>query len=242
MTVCMYVCTLLFRILTVPLKLTEAFGMQGIYKRVFPFIMFKMSASYNDKMKDKKKELFSSLSDFKGNNGPLRILEIGCGTGANFEFYPPGCTVICTDPNPHFQRYLQASLAANDHLTVGSFFVASGEDMGAVEDNSVDVVVCTLVLCSVNDPQQTLQEAQRILKPGGAFYFLEHVVAEPSSWTYFFQHVLQPLWYYFGDGCELSRATWKDLEAAGFSELNLSHITTPLNPLVKPHVMGYAVK
>ena len=71
---------------------------------------------------------------------------------------------------------------------------------------------------------------------------MEHVVAERSSWTYFFQHVLQPMWYYFGDGCELTRSTWSDLEAAGFSELKLTRIEAPVNFLIKPHIVGYAVK
>lgn len=71
---------------------------------------------------------------------------------------------------------------------------------------------------------------------------MEHVVADPSTWTYFFQHVLQPAWYYFGDGCQVIRETWKDLESAGFSELKLRHIQAPFVALVKPHIIGYSVK
>lgn len=78
---------------------------------------------------------------------------------------------------------------------------------------------------------------------GGAFYFLEHVVSEPSTWTYFFQHVLEPLWYYLGDGCMVTRATWRDLEAAGFSEIHLRHIDAPeVTPIIRPHIMGYCIK
>ncbi|TNN81376.1 Methyltransferase-like protein 7A [Liparis tanakae] len=152
---------------------------------------------------------------------------IGCGSGANFKFYPCGCTVICTDPNPHFERYLRMSMDANTHLTFGPFLVVSGEAMEEVDDESVDVVVCTLVLCSVANVQRVLREVRRILKTGGAFYFLEHVVSDPSSCTYFLQHVFEPLWYYLGDGCMVTRATWKDLEAAGFSELHLKHVEAP---------------
>ncbi|XP_056293677.1 thiol S-methyltransferase TMT1B-like [Pseudoliparis swirei] len=84
--------------------------------------------------------------------------------------------------------------------------------MEEVDDESVDVVVCTLVLCSVANMRRVLQEVRRILKTGGASYFLEHVVSDPSSCTYFLQHVFEPLWYYLGDGCMVTRATWKDLE------------------------------
>jgi len=40
----------------------------------------------------------------------------------------------------------------------------------AAEDNSMDAVVSTLVLCSVPNLTGTLQEVLRVLKPGGRFY------------------------------------------------------------------------
>ncbi|XP_062853102.1 thiol S-methyltransferase TMT1A-like [Trichomycterus rosablanca] len=242
MALVMHVCALVVRVLTLPLQILEAVGLFKFYKRIFPVVMFKFTVSYNAKMKEKKRELFRSLTQFSPEHGPLRLLEVGCGSGANFENYPPGCRIICTDPNPHFQQYLQKSMQTSDHLVYDSFVVASGEDLSSVGENSVDVVVCTLVLCSVSNTAKVLQEVKRVLRPGGAFFFLEHVVADSSSWTYFFQHVLQPFWYYFGDGCEVTRATWKHLEDAGFSELQLSHIQTPLFFILRPHIMGYAVK
>lgn len=78
---------------------------------------------------------------------------------------------------------------------------------------------------------------------GGAFYFLEHVVSDPSTWTYFFQQVLEHPWYYLGDGCTITRATWKDLEAAGFSVIHLRHIEAQeITFLIRPHIVGYAIK
>ncbi|CAL8339261.1 unnamed protein product [Merluccius merluccius] len=239
----MNVLTFCMTVLTLPLQLIEALGLYRWYKGFFALLMSRISASYNKAMNDRKRNLFSNMTDFKRpGDGPLIVLEIGCGTGTNFKYYPSGCKVICTDPNHHFQKYLERSMGENGHLSFERFVVSSGEDMGSIEDESVDVVVATLVLCTVKNIPRTLQEAHRMLKPGGAFYFLEHVVAEPSSWTYFCQHVLQPMWYYFGDGCELTRATWTDLEAAGFSDLKLRHIEAPLTFLIKPHIIGYAVK
>uniref|UniRef100_A0A3Q3MV50 Uncharacterized protein n=1 Tax=Labrus bergylta TaxID=56723 RepID=A0A3Q3MV50_9LABR len=60
--------------------------------------------------------------------------------------------------------------------------------------------------------------------------------------SYFFQHVLQPVWYYCGDGCDVVRETWKYLESAGFSDLKLRHVEAPLVFIIKPHIMGFAVK
>ncbi len=143
----------------------DAVGLYQVYKRVFPVCLNRMAMGYNKKMQDKKKELFRSLPEFKKAGGQLSLLEIGCGTGTNFEFYPPGCKVICTDPNPHFKNYLKKNMDTNDHLIYEKFVVTSGEELGSVEAESVDVVVCTLVLCSVNNISQTLREVHRILRP-----------------------------------------------------------------------------
>ncbi|XP_041810578.1 methyltransferase-like protein 7A [Chelmon rostratus] len=239
----MKLCRLLCFVLTLPLQLMEVVGLYGMYKRLFPLLAYNITFSYNDKMHKAKRELFRNVVKFASTDGSLRLLEIGCGSGANFKFYPYGCTVICTDPNPHFHKYLRRSMAANTHLTYGDFIVVSGEDMKDVQDESVDVVVCTLVLCSVRNVQRVLQEVRRVLRPGGAFYFLEHVVSDPSTWTYFLQHALEPLWYYLGDGCTITRATWQDLEAAGFSELHIKHIEAPeVTLMIRPHIMGYSIK
>lgn len=40
---------------------------------------------------------------------------------------------------------------------------------------SFDVVVSTLVLCSVRDPVAVLNEVHRVLRPGGKYCFIEHV-------------------------------------------------------------------
>lgn len=78
---------------------------------------------------------------------------------------------------------------------------------------------------------------------GGAFYFMEHVAAERSTWNSFWQQVLDPVWPLLFDGCRLTRESWKTLERAGFSKLKLQHIQAPLSwELVRPHIYGYAVK
>lgn len=165
MALLMRVCALLVNALCLPLHLIHAVGLYRFYKHVMPVCLYRIAKVYNEKMHDKKKELFRSLADFKPPGRPLTLLEVGCGTGTNFQFYPSGCRVICTDPNPNFRRYLAKGMEDNDHLTYERFVVASGEDMGPVPDESVDAVVCTLVLCSVDSVTQTLREVHRILRP-----------------------------------------------------------------------------
>ncbi|EDL86955.1 methyltransferase like 7A, isoform CRA_a [Rattus norvegicus] len=144
---------------------------------------------------------------------------------------------------PSGKLSLLESVAENRHLQFERFLVAVGEDMHQVADGSVDVVVCTLVLCSVKSQEKILREVCRVLRPGGAFYFMEHVADERSTWNYFWQQVLDPVWFLVFDGCNLTRESWKTLEQASFSKLKLQHIQAPLSwALVRPHIYGYAVK
>ncbi|XP_066113931.1 thiol S-methyltransferase TMT1A [Saccopteryx bilineata] len=247
MALTLLVLRLIICILVSPLYLLSFLGVWSwICKKCFPYFLVRFSVMYNKQMASKKRELFSNLQEFVGPSGKLSLLEVGCGTGTNFKFYPPGCMVTCVDPNPNFEKFLIKSIAENRHLQFERFMVAVGENMHQVADGSMDVVVCTLVLCSVENQEQILREVCRVLRPvsdGLGFYFMEHGAAERSTWNYFWQQVLDPAWYLLFDGCSLTRESWKALERAGFSRLKLQHLQAPLTwELVRSHICGYAVK
>ncbi|XP_069826384.1 thiol S-methyltransferase TMT1A-like [Dendropsophus ebraccatus] len=245
MAVIIFLLQFLAAIILLPLHILYYLGLwDPIIKNYFPHFLSKFTETYNNVMEGEKRKLFRNMSDFSGPSKGLRLLELGCGTGANFKFYPSGCKVTCLDINPNFQSFLSKSQAENDHLIYERFLVASADNMTPVADGSMDVVVCTLLACSVPDTPAVLKEVKRVLRPGGAFYFIEHVAhVDESSWISFFQKVLNPSWKLLFDGCSIRKTTWKDLENAKFSEVNLRHITAPLNmKLIRPHIIGYAVK
>ncbi|XP_069826383.1 thiol S-methyltransferase TMT1A-like [Dendropsophus ebraccatus] len=231
-------------IVALPMHILVVLGLwKPIPKRFMPYLLAKMTSKYNQYMGEHKKELFSVLNDFKGPSGELKVLELGCGTGANFPFYPSGCKVTCVDPNPNFKTYLSKSLAENDHVHFQEFLVAPGENMPQVATGSMDVVICTLVLCSVENIDDILTEIHRVLRPGGAFFFLEHVTEDKSSWRYFFQSILDPTWKHLADGCQLTKETWKNLERSKFSEVKYKHVLAPIKwSPVRCHICGYALK
>ncbi|KAF4010248.1 hypothetical protein G4228_001753 [Cervus hanglu yarkandensis] len=139
-------------ILVFPMYLLDFLGLWNwVCKQWFPYFLARFTVMYNEQMASKKRELFSNLREFMGPSGKLSLLELGCGTGANFKFYPSGCQVTCVDPNPR-------------HLQFERFIVAAGENMHQVATGSMDVVVCTLVLCSVKNQEQILQEVRRVLR------------------------------------------------------------------------------
>ncbi|XP_003476261.1 thiol S-methyltransferase TMT1B [Cavia porcellus] len=235
---------LLVLLLTLPLHLLALLGLwQPLCKKYFPYLMVVLTTKNNHLMKSHKRKLFSQIKELKGNSGNVNLLELGCGTGANFQFYPPGCKITCLDPNPNFEKFLTKSMAENRHLQYEKFLVAPGEDMKQVTDGSMDVVVCTLVLCSVQSVKKVLQEVHRVLRPGGVLFFLEHVAEPDGSRAFMWQQVFEPTWRHIGDGCYLTRETWKDLKMAHFSEVHMEWHPPPIKWLpVGPHIMGKAVK
>lgn len=125
-----------------------------------------------------------------------QVLEIGFGTGANLKYYDP----------PSIQ-----SLTALD-LKRGSgpdgpfpihYVQGQAEDL-PFEDNRFDTVVETLVLCSVMDLDKTISEIFRVLKPGGKFIFLDHVLPESPFMAKAFKGV-NGLWKHLAGGCNLTR-------------------------------------
>jgi ubiquinone/menaquinone biosynthesis C-methylase UbiE len=102
-----------------------------------------------------------------------RTLEIGAGTGLNLAGYPADLpALIVTEPDPAMRRQLERR--AEGFETDVHVIDAPAERL-PFDDGSLDTVVSTLVLCTVDDPQAALSEIVRVLRPGGRLLFIEHV-------------------------------------------------------------------
>ncbi|RLN08903.1 methyltransferase-like protein 7A [Panicum miliaceum] len=110
------------------------------------------------------------------------------------------------------------------------------------EDNSMDAVIGTLVLCSVNDIGMALREIYRVLKPGGLYLFVEHVAAPDGSLLRFVQGTFDPLQQFAADGCHLTRKTGENIRDVGFSSLSLDSVRLSNAYIISPHVYGVAYK
>ena len=149
------------------------------------------------------------LGDLNG-----RVLEIGVGTGASFEYYPSEAQVTGTEPDPYMLERARRRLAG---LGVTSIELrqAPAEQL-PFDDASFDHVVSTLVLCTVRDQPRALAEVRRVLKPDGTLRFLEHVRNDESGFWGGVQDVITPVWRWFGAGCNPNRRTQRGIEQAGF--------------------------
>lgn len=131
------------------------------YNSIFAFLVSRLSKKIHAKLFDLKKELFSQIKPGQ------KIVEIGAGAGANFQFYPDGCYLTCIEPKREFESYLNDSIKKKaEHLNDVKFVQGTGETLSQViEENSVDFVVCTLVFCSVQNEQKVAEEIRKVLKP-----------------------------------------------------------------------------
>lgn len=202
----------------------------GFISRLNAWMLHQGSDRYNRLTDERKHLLISGLTG--------RVLEIGPGTGANLEYYPEEVFLTGLEPNPHMQQYLREKAGRLDRQV--ELITGVAEDI-PLEDESMDGVVSTLVLCSVTDLQQTLLEIKRVLKPGGTFLFIEHVAAPNHTFLRRIQRWIKPLWRRMADGCRPDRKTWKAIEEAGFDEVEVEHFRLSL-PVVGPHIMGRAMK
>lgn len=216
-----------------------------------------IAEQYNEVADPFKKKLFKELNAMKPESGKkLRILEIGGGTGANFKYYEVPAVLDVVEPNPNFESYFDANAAKFKNLDVKPMKQGYGEDLAAAgfDEASVDVVVMTLVLCSVNDQNKCYQEIHRVLRPGGKFLYLEHIIADQGSKLRTIQQVLmmEGFWQFMFDGCCLDRDTFATMKAfPGWSKVEQEkfYLPAPAKPFfklvsgaIRPHVMGVAFK
>lgn len=148
------------------------------------------------------------------------VLEIGPGTGANSRHLVPGTRVYALEPSRAMHDQLRERYAASGiDVTI---LPAGAEDI-PLPDASVDEVICSLVLCTVEDPERVLEEIRRVLRPGGRFRFVEHVAAPRRGVRRLVQRVIRRPWGWLFEGCDPGRHTPRLIQAAGFADVQMEH-------------------
>lgn len=146
------------------------------------------------------------------------VLEIGFGTGLNLPHYPASTgKITIVEPNEGMKRRAERRMTRAtiqiDRHNLSSEQLPFG-------DGEFDCVVSTFTLCSVGAVEQALNEAYRVLKPGGKFLFLEHGLS-PHRGVQKWQRRLNWLQMRLGDGCRLDRPMKKLVASQPFSSLDV---------------------
>lgn len=176
-----------------------------------------------------------ALSGLRG-----RVIEIGAGNGHNFRHYPNTVTeVVAVEPERFLRsRAEEAAVAADVPITIH----AGTADALPAETASCAAAVFSLVLCSVPDQAAALQEAMRVVRPGGEIRLFEHVVAQTRPMTTM-QRGIDLVWPLLGGGCHTSRDTPTAVTDAGFEIEQLRRFMFApclLTKPAEPHIIAVA--
>jgi ubiquinone/menaquinone biosynthesis C-methylase UbiE len=142
------------------------------------------------------------------------VVELGFGSGPNLAAYPAAVErVIAIEPSD-VGKSMAAKRVAASSIPV-EFAGLDGQQL-PLDDASADHVVSTWTLCTIPDAIAAMQEVRRVLRPGGAFTFLEHGLS-PDAKVARRQHRFNGVQRRIAGGCNLDRDISAVVQEAGFT-------------------------
>lgn len=106
-----------------------------------------------------------------------RILEVGVGTGISLPDYSRSNRLVGIDISAPMLRKAQERVREQNLTNVDALAVMDAAHL-ALPDAVFDVVVAQYVITAVPDPEATLNEFARVLRPGGEIVLVNHIGAE----------------------------------------------------------------
>lgn len=218
-------------------KKNKAMEKQGFFKTNFAKFLSQYDEESYSVHGDKKSRLFARVEG--------EVLEVGPGTGVNFEFLKErNIKWTGIEPNAAMHPFLFKNAEKSD--IEASLLECYTEEI-CLADNTMDYVISTEVLCSVTNLEKSLQEIRRVLRPGGTFIFMEHVVDKQNALRRMVQKIVPYTpWRYFSDGCHPARDISSAINKARFSKVSCKNYMREGSGIIvsinRPHIFGYAIK
>jgi ubiquinone/menaquinone biosynthesis C-methylase UbiE len=156
------------------------------------------------------------------------ILEVGVGTGKNFDFYPNDARVTAIDFS---EAMLKQATHKKDRKSISVDLDLMDVQSLSFADNSFDTVIGSFVFCSVPLPSKGLKELYRVCKPGGQVLLLEHVLSSNpimAKVMNFFNPVILAL-----VGANINRNTVKNIKACGFVSVRVDERSSDIIKLIE---------
>ena len=120
-----------------------------------------------------------------------RVLDVGVGTGLSLSDYARTTKLCGVDISLPMLRKAQERVRAKNLTNVESLSVMDAKNL-AFPDSAFDAVVAQYVITAVPDPEATLDDFIRVLKPGGELILVNHIGAE-SGPRKVFERAFAPL-------------------------------------------------
>lgn len=166
-----------------------------------------------------------------------RTLEIGSGTGLNLLHYPAELdSLVLAEPEPSMRKRLKNAVRRSGRNTK---VIDAGAEHLPFGDATIDTVVSTLVLCTVDAPDTALREIERVLRPDGQLLFIEHVRSDSPLLARWQDRLARP-WRLFAAGCRCNRATLELMDACEFRLDAHPAKWRAMPPIIRPLVVGRA--
>ncbi|HLH98482.1 MAG TPA: class I SAM-dependent methyltransferase [Xanthobacteraceae bacterium] len=106
-----------------------------------------------------------------------RILDVGVGTGISLSDYSARNRIVGVDYSEAMLRKAQARIAREKLSHIDTLAVMDARRLG-FREAFFDVVVAQFVITTVPDPEATLDEFVRVIRPGGEIILVNHLGAE----------------------------------------------------------------
>ncbi len=182
---------------------------QKRYDRLAPFFDLIEAPMEGFFFRSWRKRLWSKAEGY-------HILEVGVGTGKNFDYYPNDARVTGIDFSP-----LMLKQAENNKVRKKVSVELELMDVQSLcyADNSFDTVIGSFVFCSVPMPVKGLKELHRVCKPGGNVILLEHVISAKPAVAKVMDWLNPVVLKLFG--ANINRDTVKNVKFSGFSSVRL---------------------
>ena len=154
-----------------------------------------------------------------------RVLEIGVGSGLNFEYYNPVKVkyIFALDPSKELLGIAKKRINKSQPTTE---FIQGYAEAIPLQNKTIDTILITYSMCTIKDLITSMVEMNRVLKSTGKLIFCEHGTA-PEVSVQRWQNFLNPIWRRLGGGCNLNRNIPQILESNGFQIENLETMYLP---------------
>lgn len=180
--------------------------MSKIYSRLFARFYDAFMKSFELKIEADRHKMLHRL---EGN-----VLDVGSGTGVNFKYFNDSVNVLAVEPSKAMQDK-SIDKIGQKHIELLNVGVNDEILNHRIKENSLDAVVCTLVLCTIPNPEESIKKFKKWLKPTGKLVVLEHVHSD-KKFNSKLENFLNPFWNKFADGCNLNRNTNELILQNGF--------------------------
>jgi ubiquinone/menaquinone biosynthesis C-methylase UbiE len=212
--------------------------------RILPQMSWLVAALYDRVMGPPERACVSGWREELLGTMAGNVLEIGAGTGYNVPHYPATVgRLTLAEPDGAMRKRLAVTCESGDSIAVRDrvAIVDATAEALPFADASFDAVVGTFVLCTVKSPAAVLSEVRRVLKPSGAYVFLEHGAAAEGSARLRWQQRLEPVWRVAADGCHLTRRADEAIAEAGLGIERVERESMRrAAPFLRPTVRGIA--